>query len=226
MEIASVLRSAGIEARDFHGREDNLCSAVAQELSEGRVVGWFQGRMEFGPRALGGRSILADPRHPEMRGRINALVKNREPFRPFAPAVLEKRAAEHFDIDHPSRFMTETCQVISPIALPSVTHIDGSARVQTVTESSSPHLARLLTAFDRLTGCPILLNTSFNLQGEPIVCTPVDALISFMRSDIDLLVLGSSVIHRAALSPAAEQIFRSTIRFDESAVQHRTYTLF
>ena len=224
-EIADVIGSAGLEALDYHGRAADLYIAVATELSKGQVVGWFQGRMEFGPRALGGRSILADPRDPDMQDRINALVKNRETFRPFAPAVLEQRAAEHFDIDHPSRFMTETCQVISTIALPAITHVDGSARVQTVNESSNPHFAGLIKAFETLTGCPILLNTSFNLKGEPIVCTPIDALVSFIRSDIDLLVLGSFVIHRATLSPASEVLFQSTAH-SKSAVGHSTYTLF
>lgn len=224
-EIANLIESAGLDAVDFSGRETALLEEVARHLSEGKVVGWFQGRMEFGPRALGSRSILADPRNPAMRDRINALVKNREAFRPFAPAVLESRAAEHFDIDHPSRFMTETCQVISPIPLPAVTHVDGSARVQTVDDSGNSRFCGLLKAFEKCVGCPILLNTSFNIKGEPIVCNPIDALVSFIRSDIDLLVLEDFIIHRVALGPACQLLFRGAGIPGKSAVGHRTYTL-
>src|SRR5262249_46555062 len=149
------------------GREDQLVQAVVDWLIAGKVIGWFQGRMEFGPRALGARSILADPRHPEMRDRINALVKKREAFRPFAPAVLELKAKEHFALDHPSPFMLETCQTISPIDLPATTHVDGSARVQTVDPEVNRRFAALLEEFYQRTGCPILLNTSFNMRGEP-----------------------------------------------------------
>src|SRR5207253_11218743 len=145
-------------------------------LLRGVVVAWLYGRMEFGPRALGGRSILADPRRPEMRDRINMLVKQREAFRPFAPAVLETVAHEHFALDHPSPFMLETCQVISPIPLPAVTHVDGSARIQTVSAATNKRFAELLAHFYERSGCPILLNTSFNLRGEPIVCSVMDAI--------------------------------------------------
>jgi carbamoyltransferase len=155
--------------------------------------------MEFGPRALGGRSILADPRRPEMRDRINAMIKLREGFRPFAPAVLAARAAEHFDLDHPSPFMLETCAVRSPLALPAITHVDGSARVQTVDDAVSPRFADLLRAFDGLTGCPMLLNTSFNMRDEPIVCSPLDALICFVRSGLDVLVLEDFLVEKAAI---------------------------
>src|SRR6185369_5813605 len=153
------------------------------------VVGWFQGRMELGPRALGARSILADPRDEGMRDRINALVKMREGFRPFAPAVLGNQAREHFAIDHPSPFMLETCQVTSPFDLPAITHVDGSARLQTVDPESGSRFATLLARFADRTGCPILLNTSFNMRGDPIVCAPEDALLCFARSRIDALVL-------------------------------------
>ncbi len=137
-----------------------------------------------------------------MRDRINALVKHREAFRPFAPAVLEDFAAEHFALDHPSPFMLEVCQVISPIPLPAVTHVDGSARVQTVTSLENRRFAELLKHFHARTGCPILLNTSFNLRGEPIVCSVVDAISTFGRSKIDLLVLDDFVIDRADIPPA------------------------
>jgi carbamoyltransferase len=163
------------------------------------VVGWFQGRMEFGPRALGARSLLADPRDPAMRDRLNRAVKRRESFRPFAPSVLAGRAGEHFALDHPSPFMTETCAVASPLALPAVTHADGSARPQTVDAAACPRFAALLEAFARRTGCPLLLNTSFNLRGEPIVRSPADALSCFARTAIDALVLEDFVIDRAAM---------------------------
>jgi carbamoyltransferase len=179
-----------------HESHHTLVDDVAGRLARGEVVGWFFGPMEFGPRALGARSILADPRHPHMRDRINALVKKREAFRPFAPAVLAERARDHFDLDHASPFMLETCQVRSQLDLPAITHVDGSARPQTVTEANSPVFHALLRAFERLTGCPILLNTSFNLRGEPIVCTPIDALVCFVRSDLDCLVLEDTIVDR------------------------------
>ncbi|GLU31219.1 carbamoyltransferase [Trinickia caryophylli] len=181
---------------DCTDRPEALIAETAQRLADGKVIGWFQGRMEFGPRALGSRSIIADPRRPEMRDRINALVKMREAFRPFAPAVLESKAAEHFDLDHASPFMLETCQVVSRLSLPAITHVDGSARVQTVTEASNPRFHALLTEFDRLTGCPILLNTSFNMRGDAIVLDPVDAIWCFVVSDIDALVIGDYIVDR------------------------------
>lgn len=224
-EVANIVGSAGLECEDYRGREAELLDAVAGHLGAGKVVGWFHGRMEFGPRALGARSILADPRGPEMRERINALVKKREAFRPFAPAILDSLTATHFDLDHPSPFMTETCQVISPLSLPAVTHVDGSARVQTVQEAASPRFAALLRAFQKKTGCPILLNTSYNVKGEPIVCSPIDALVCFIRSGIDILVLEDFVIDRNALGAACQVLLRETSTAQKSAVSHRSYTL-
>jgi len=225
-EAASFVESTGVNAEDFRGREPELLEAVAQRLAAGKVVGWFHGRMEFGPRALGARSILADPRGEKTQDRINSIIKQRESFRPFAPAVLEDRAADHFDLDHASRYMLETCQVKSPIKLPAITHVDGSARVQTVDEETNPRFARLLRAFERLTGCPILLNTSFNLNYEPIVCTPVDALTCFIRSGLDTLVLEDFVIDRSAISEVSEFVLRRTAQKPSSAVTFKTYTLF
>jgi carbamoyltransferase len=225
-DVASVIESTGIKALDFRGREGELLESVAQRLAAGKIVGWFHGRMEFGPRALGGRSILADPRGETMQDRINSMVKQRESFRPFAPAVLEDRAAAHFDLDHASRYMLETCQVKSPIKLPAITHVDGSARVQTVDEEANPRFARLLRAFERLTGCPILLNTSFNLNYEPIVCTPVDALICFILSGLDTLVLEDFVIDRSAISVTTEFVLRRTAQARPDAITYKTYTLF
>jgi carbamoyltransferase len=225
-EVASVIESTGIKALDFRGREGELLESVAQRLAAAKIVGWFHGRMEFGPRALGGRSILADPRGETMQDRINSMVKQRESFRPFAPAVLEDRAAAHFDLDHASRYMLETCQVKSPIKLPAITHVDGSARVQTVDEEANPRFARLLRAFERLTGCPILLNTSFNLNYEPIVCTPVDALICFILSGLDTLVLEDFVIDRSAISVTTEFVLRRSAQARPDAITYKTYTLF
>jgi len=194
--VKRLINSSGLNVTDKTGNPDGLSKTVASMIANGKVVGWFQGRMEFGPRALGNRSILADPRSPEMRDRINAMVKKREAFRPFAPAVLESHSKEHFDLDHPSPFMLETCQVISSLDLPAITHVDNSARVQTVTPESNPRFAALLKAFNEITSCPILLNTSFNVRGEPIVCTPEDALKCFIKTDIDCLVLNGYIIER------------------------------
>jgi carbamoyltransferase len=225
-EVASFVESTGVKARDFRGREADLLTAVAEALASGKVVGWFHGRMEFGPRALGARSILADPRSDTMQDRINSIIKQRESFRPFAPAVLEDHAAAHFDLDHPSRYMLETCQVKSPIKLPAITHVDGSARVQTVDGDTNPRFARLLQTFERLTGCPILLNTSFNLNYEPIVCTPADALICFIRSGLDVLVLEDFIIDRSAISVTSEVILRRGAQARPDAITFKTYTLF
>jgi carbamoyltransferase len=225
-EVASFVESTGIRAQDFRDREAELLEAVARALSAGKIVGWFHGRMEFGPRALGARSILADPRGATTQDRINSIIKQRESFRPFAPAVLEDRVAAHFDLDHPSRYMLETCQVKSPIKLPAITHVDGSARVQTVDGDTNPRFARLLRAFERLTGCPILLNTSFNLNYEPIVCTPTDALICFIRSGLDVLVLEDYIIDRSAISPASQMLLRKSAQARPNAITFDTYTLF
>jgi carbamoyltransferase len=198
-EIAHLLGSSPVAHHDFRGDEAGLLESTVDRLAAGKVVAWFHGRMELGPRALGSRSILADPRVADMRDRINASVKKREAFRPFAPSVLWAHAGEHFDLAHESPFMLETCQVTSPLDLPAITHVDGSARVQTVTPRANGRYHRLIEAFHRRTGCPVLLNTSFNVRGEPIVCNPVDALVCFLRTDLDTLVLGDFLIDRAAI---------------------------
>jgi carbamoyltransferase len=197
--VATLLDAAGIAAQDHRGDEAALVAHVVEHLRNGHVVAWFHGAMELGPRALGARSILADPRDPGMRERLNRLVKKREAFRPFAPAVPLGHAAAHLDLDHPSPFMLETCRVTSSLALPAVTHVDGSARPQTVDAAASPRFAALLEAFHAATGCPLLVNTSFNVRGEPIVCTPADALACLATSDIDVLVLEDHVVTRDAL---------------------------
>ena len=207
-EIAAMLGAAGVAAgdfrglrglRDFRGREADLLAAVADRLERRQIVGWFHGALELGPRALGARSLLANPRDPEARDRLNRLVKRREDFRPFAPSVLAEHAAEHFDLDHPSPYMLETCRVVSPFALPAITHVDGSARPQTVDAAAAPRFAALLREIGRRSGCPIVVNTSFNTQGEPIVCTPADALLTAARSGIDALVLEDFLLDRADL---------------------------
>jgi carbamoyltransferase len=198
-EIAELLAAAELPAADFRGREAELLAAVAERLERRQIVGWFHGGLELGPRALGARSLLANPLDPEARQRLNRLVKQREEFRPFAPSVLAEHAAEHFELDHPSPFMLETCRVISPLALPAITHVDGSARPQTVDAADAPRFAGLLREVGRRIGCPIVVNTSFNTRGEPIVCSPVDALITMARSGIDALVLEDFLVDRSAL---------------------------
>lgn len=228
-EVYQLLRGSSARFKNFHGAEHELIEFTVDRLLEGKTIAWVQGRMEFGPRALGARSILADPRGPDTRDRINRMVKMRESFRPFAPVVLESKAHEHFDLDHPSPFMLETCKVISPLALPAITHVDGSARVQTVNRETNPRLAALLETFDRRTGCPILLNTSLNMRGDPIVCTTYDALLCFVKSTIDVLVIEDYIIERkdipAMWSLQAQRAGISQPR-DGEAVGHLVYTMF
>jgi carbamoyltransferase len=230
-EIAGLLAATGIRALDFRDREADLLEAVVDRLERGQVIGWFHGAMELGPRALGGRSLLADPRDPQMRDRLNRLVKKREAFRPFAPSVLAGHAAAHFDLDHPSPYMLETCRVTSPLDLPAVTHVDGSARPQTVDPATAPRYAALLEAFRRRTGCPLLVNTSFNVRGEPIVASPVDALSCMGISRVDALVLEDFLIDRdrlpgswADLLPAWRERSRSGFARGRSAISEDLYT--
>ncbi len=214
-EIAAVLAREGLPAERLP--EDELLSRTADLLAAGQVVGWFQGRAEFGPRALGHRSILADPRGRDVQRVVNLKIKFRESFRPFAPSVLEERCAEFFDLGAESPYMLLVAPVHgaetggegldrrhhtdSPV--PAVTHVDGSARVQTVSERRSPRYYRLLRAFEARTGCPVLVNTSFNVRGEPIVGTPEDALRVFRRTHLDALALGPFLLTKAMLPDAA-----------------------
>ncbi len=193
-EIEARLTACG--ARFAVLTEPALLAAAVEALASGRVVGWFQGRMEFGPRALGARSILADPRSPTMRAHLNGKVKEREGFRPFAPSVLEEEAREWFELDHPSPYM----QLVSLVAeshrdgLPAVTHVDGSARVQTAGGEWHPRFAALLRAFRDHTGCPVLLNTSFNINEEPLVATPEQAYAHLRGGRIDVLAIGDCLV--------------------------------
>nr|MBI1232023.1 hypothetical protein [Cytophagales bacterium] len=214
-DISNTLRKYSIEY-EFYNDFDRLCQIVARFIQEGLVVGWFQGKMEFGPRALGNRSIIADPSYPEMQKRLNVKIKNRETFRPFAPAVLEEDAPDFFDIDVSSPYMLFTCLLKAGLRyemptdygsfslaqrltqerskLQAITHVDFSARVQTVSEQTNPKFHRLLREVKALTGRGILINTSMNVRGEPMVCSPEDATRCFLQTDMDVLVLGDFLI--------------------------------
>ena len=177
--------------------EEALCRLTAREIAQGRVVGWFQGRMEWGPRALGNRSILCDPRRRDVRGLLNGKIKRRESFRPFAPSILEDSAGEYFPGCRYSPFMLMAHQVRPEMRcrVPATTHVDGTGRLQTVNQHQNPRFHKLIREFARLTGVPVLLNTSFN-ENEPIVCGPREALECFIRTKMDVLVLGNYVIQR------------------------------
>lgn len=181
-------------------REANAPRRAAELLAQNRLIGWFQGRMEFGPRALGNRSILADPRYAENRDRVNDAVKFRENWRPFAPSVLIERAPEYFEDFYPSPYMILTFWANKEKAheIPAVVHVDGSARVQSVERSVNPRYYDLIEEFGRLTGVPVVLNTSFNLKGDPIVCTPKDAIQTFYTSGLDDLIIGDFVVSKSA----------------------------
>ncbi len=213
-----------------------IISRTAELLANEYVVGWFQGRMEFGPRALGGRSILADPRSPRMQSLINHKIKFREGFRPFAPSVLEERTEEYFALDGESPYMLIVAAVKEdrrlPISdhsgelwgiealnvprsdIPAVTHLDYSARVQTVSAKRDPVYHALITEFDRITGCPLLVNTSFNVRGEPIVNTPADAYRCFMRTHLDYLAIGSILLDKKKQPKFEEEAWKSSIPLD------------
>jgi carbamoyltransferase len=190
------LESLGCEIRQIDD-EDELCSVTASRIARGEVVGWFQGRMEWGPRALGNRSILADPRRPEIRDILNAKIKRREMFRPFAPSILEEAAAEYFTQSHPSPFMLMAYKVRPEKrdTIPATTHVDGTGRLQTVNQRQNPLYYKLISEFGRQTGVPVLLNTSFN-ENEPVVCKPEEALDCFIRTRMDLLVLDNLMVSR------------------------------
>ncbi|MDH4161443.1 MAG: carbamoyltransferase [Nitrospirota bacterium] len=193
-EIRSAVQQAGIRSEWLP--EDQLPATTARLLSEGKVVAWFQGRMEYGPRSLGNRSILADPRRADMKDIINRKVKFRESFRPFAPAVPVEDASRYFRIDRSSPYMLLTVPVLSD-KLPAITHVDGSGRVQTVDRSVNPRFHALLKEFEVLSGIPVLLNTSLNIKGEPIAMTPADAIRCLTESDMDCLVMGNCLCYSA-----------------------------
>jgi carbamoyltransferase len=215
-EIEAFLKSQGAPYRRLE--QEELRRKVAEQIAAGKVVGWFDGRMEFGPRALGSRSILGDPRNPKMQAQMNIKIKFREGFRPFAPSVLRERVSDYFEMDCDSPYML----LVAPVKkerqipmtedqerlwgidklnlprsdLPAITHIDYSARVQTVAKDTNPNYYALIEEFERLTRCAVLINTSFNVRGEPIVCTPADAYRCFMRTHIDHLALGPFLLNK------------------------------
>jgi carbamoyltransferase len=191
--IRKYLDARGASYRTL-SREEMIRETATRIAGEHTVVGWFQGRMEWGPRSLGSRSILADARNRENWKRVNEKIKFRESFRPFAPACLEEKASEWFDIDRESPYMLLVCPVREGREIPAVTHVDGSARLQTVRRDQHAEFYDLLAEFDRQTGCPVLINTSFNVRGEPIVCSPHDAYLCFMRTQMDVLVLGNQIL--------------------------------
>src|SRR5687768_10846223 len=233
-EVERRLRKAG--ARFAVLSENEILDATVDALVAEKAVGWFQGRMEFGPRALGARSILGDPRSPSMQKTLNLRVKYRESFRPFAPSVLREDVAEWFDLagDSPymllvagvreehRRAMTDSEQQLFGIdklnvvrsTIPAVTHVDYSARVQTVHRGTNPLYYRLIDAFKARTGCPVLVNTSFNVRGEPIVCTPEDAFRCFMGTDLDLLTVGRAVLRKDQQDPSLQQNYARSIAPD------------
>jgi carbamoyltransferase len=201
-EVASFLKGAGVRHENIEN-DDRLVEKVVDALQQGKVIGWFQGRFEWGPRALGNRSILADPRNPNMKDIVNTKIKFREPFRPFAPSVLVDRAHEFFDLcnpgrHYPARYMLYVVDVHESMRdrLPAITHVDGTARLQAVSEDVAPRYYQLIEQFGEATGVPVVLNTSFNLKGEPIVNTPEQAYSTFARSGIDMLVLGNHVVEK------------------------------
>jgi carbamoyltransferase len=213
-----------------------MIGSTADALVDGKAVGWFQGRMEFGPRALGARSILGDARSPTMQKLLNLKVKYRESFRPFAPSVLREQVADWFELDDDSPYMLLVADVIPNrrrlmnedeealfgidklnivrSEIPAVTHVDYSARIQTVHADTNPRYHRLHQAFNERTGCPVLVNTSFNVRGEPIVCTPEDAFHCFMGTEIEMLVAGNCVLAKERQDPALKKDYKDAFELD------------
>ena len=233
-EIEQRLTAAGAKFATLG--EADMIETTAQALVAQQAVGWFQGRMEFGPRSLGARSILGDPRSPAMQKNLNLKVKYRESFRPFAPAVLREDVADWFELDGASPYMLLVADVREPrrrrmsaeeqalfgidklnvarSEIPAVTHVDYSARIQTVHRETNPLFHQLLGRFKALTGCPVLVNTSFNVRGEPIVCTPEDAFRCFMGSELDLLVVGHCVLRKSEQNPVLKNDYRGQLEPD------------
>jgi carbamoyltransferase len=233
-DIEQRLRAAGAV---FSVLDDAaLFEACARGLAEEKALGWFQGRMEFGPRALGGRSILGDPRSPGMQSTLNLKVKYRESFRPFAPSVLREQVAEWFELDGDSPYMLLVADVVESRRktmsdaeqqlfgidklkvprsdIPAVTHVDYSARIQTVHAGTNPRYHALISRFNELTGCPVVVNTSFNVRGEPIVCTPEDAFRCFMGTEIELLAVGNCLMRKEEQNPALKLNYETAFELD------------
>jgi carbamoyltransferase len=233
-DIEARLRSAG--ARFDVLADDDLLDTTAHALADGKAVGWMQGRMEFGPRALGGRSILGDPRSPSMQKSLNMRVKYRESFRPFAPSVLRENVSDWFELDDDSPYMLLVADVrndrrramtaeeqrlfgidrlnVPRSDIPAVTHVDYSARVQTVSKEAAPRFYSLIERFKQITGCPVLVNTSFNVRGEPIVLSPEDAFRCFMGSEIEVLAVGNSYLRKEDQDSSLKIDYKDTFDLD------------
>ena len=216
--------------------EDKMIEKTAEALSEEKAIGWFQGRMEFGPRALGARSIIADPRSATMQKKLNLKVKYRESFRPFAPSILRECASDWFELDIDSPYMLLVSDVKKNIrremtseekklfgidklnivrsSIPSVTHVDYSARIQTVHKETNPLYYNLILKFNELTKCPVIINTSFNVRGEPIVCTIEDAFKCFMGTKLDMLVCGNFILYKSKQNPKLYENYKNKYSLD------------
>ena len=193
-EIQKFLDSRKIDYQTIDGKE--LLQTAAKLISDGNIVGWYQGKMEWGPRALGNRSILADPRNAKMKDILNEKIKHRESFRPFAPSILEEYVSAYFDMDVPSPYMLFVAKVKQPDKIPAVTHVDGTGRLQTVSKLSNPLYYDLINEFYSLTGIPVIINTSMNVMGEPIVNTPEQAFNMIIKTDMDCIIMGSNLIFK------------------------------
>jgi carbamoyltransferase len=236
-EIKQMLDKFGV-VYHFIESQDDLYDKATDVIADGDVLGWFNGKMEYGPRALGSRSIIADARNPEMQYKLNMKIKYREGFRPFAPAVLEEESANYFDLDVPSPYMllvvplNESLRYPQPdytdfadlnarlnflrSEIPSVTHLDYSARIQTVNKNDNPNFYGLIKKFHEKTGCPIVINTSFNVRSEPIVCTPLDAYKCFMKTEMDCLVLENYIIYKSEQKIMTDELFTKIMRYENN----------
>jgi len=233
-EIETTLKSLGATYEKFS--EENLLKITAQELSQEKTIGWFQGRMEFGPRALGARSIIADPRSHKMQKTLNLKVKFRESFRPFAPSIIREDLSDWFELNSDSPYMLLVADINQSIrrqmtreekqlfgieklnvkrsSIPAVTHVDYSARIQTVHSNTNPKYYKLLQNFKKITNCPIIVNTSFNVRGEPIVCTIKDAYRCFMGTDLDMLVCGSFILYKNKQDTKLKEDYKNEFKLD------------
>ncbi len=220
-QIRRALDRAGLNYR-YVDREEDLLEETAAMIADGKVIGWFQGRLEFGPRALGARSLIADARNPQMKDIINAKVKFREAFRPFAPSVLRERAHEYFEMpegmDAPFMLLVPRVRADKHAVLPAITHQDGTGRVQTVTEEDNGRYYRLIKTFGARTGVPVVINTSFNVRGEPIVCTPQNAIDTFVKTGIDAIVLGNCVVTEKPNEVDYEAGMRRSVELESSSL--------
>ena len=233
-EIQERLTAAGAKFESYD--EATMITITAEALANNKAIGWFQGRMEFGPRALGGRSILGDPRSPEMQKTLNLKIKYRESFRPFAPSVRREDVSNWFEMNSESPYMLLVADVVKNrqkamtseeralfgieklniirSEIPAVTHVDYSARVQTVSADTNPKYHALLSKFNELTGCPVVANTSFNVRGEPIVCTPEDAFRCFMGCEMELLTIGNQILYKEAQDPTLSLNYKDAFELD------------